>query len=84
MYFFGILVNTCLLLLPLAVTIGTLIGLDAHRRALDEEPLFAKGSYLKRAYADQNDSSPARLYAATHYNFATGDPIRKATIQDSV
>ncbi|KAJ5688761.1 hypothetical protein N7462_003153 [Penicillium macrosclerotiorum] len=84
MYFFGIFVNICLLVLPLAVTIGTLAGIDAHRKALDEEPLFKKGSYFKRAYIDQASSNSTSPDLTPHYDLATEDDISwKATIQVS-
>lgn len=53
MYLFGVVVNVCLLVIPLAVTIGTLAGIDAHRKSLGEGSLFAQSSYRKRAFTDE-------------------------------
>lgn len=53
MYLFGVVVNICLLIIPLAVTIGTLAGIDAHRKSLGEGSLFAQSSYRKRAFTNQ-------------------------------
>ncbi|KAJ5918154.1 hypothetical protein N7454_010529 [Penicillium verhagenii] len=84
MYILGYLVNICLLILPLAVTIGTLAGIDAHRRTLGEGSIFKKGSYSKRAYNSQTSSSPthaADFAQAQYSHIPTQNQPWEATVE---
>jgi hypothetical protein len=81
------IINVGLLAIPIVTTVGTLVGIDAHRLATGQRPLFAgephnSGSTVKSGLANTrycdlfnpiSPSSKGQLYTCKHTGSACSD-----------